>query len=112
MRDCYQALNIDNSHLKSLFRLAKCLNDLGWYTDAHDCLKIFIDRFPKYAHIPAHENLLKSINDNIRKAKMSSNQVKKSKNINKRFKTSGQSKSKTDYLKRLNIYYLKQIKFK
>lgn len=88
MRDCYQALQIDNKHLKSHFRLAKCLNDLGWYIDARNCLMIFSERFPDYARTSACENLQRDINENITKSKATTNRGKKSQNSNKRFKRS------------------------
>lgn len=85
MRDCYQALELDGSHFKSHFRLAKCLNDLGWYHEALECLQLFAARFPDYVPTSGCENLQKEINENIRKT---SGAVGRSKqlNSNKRFK--------------------------
>jgi WD and tetratricopeptide repeat-containing protein 1 len=56
------ALSLDSMHLKSHFRLAKCLNDLKWHNDADDCLTIFCQRFPDYSKTSACENLLKEVN--------------------------------------------------
>lgn len=87
MCDCYKALEIDNMHLKSHFRLAKCLNELGWFADAKECLRIFSARFPSYARTNAFDNLLQEVDQNIRKSKEPSAHVhKKSKNNNKRHK--------------------------
>jgi hypothetical protein len=55
------ALSLDSMHLKSHFRLAKCLNDLKWHNDADDCLSIFCERFPDYSKTSACENLLKEV---------------------------------------------------
>jgi hypothetical protein len=70
MRDCYTALNLDKMHLKSHFRLAKCLNDLKWFKEAKECIDIFSRRFPDYAKSQACENLVKEINNGLKKMKI------------------------------------------
>lgn len=85
MRDCYEALTLDRNHLKSHFRLAKCLNDLKWHSDARDCIQIFCSHFPDYAKTPACENLVKEINIALNKAYTAQQQQQKKFN-NKRFK--------------------------
>jgi hypothetical protein len=69
MRDCYIALHLDKNHLKSHFRLAKCLNDLKWHREAKECIDIFVRRFPDYASSQACESLIKDINANVKKLK-------------------------------------------
>ncbi|XP_071955811.1 WD and tetratricopeptide repeats protein 1-like [Antedon mediterranea] len=48
VRDCHQALSLDPSHRKAQFRLAQCLFELNWFTEAGDCLKQFKVKFPEY----------------------------------------------------------------
>ena len=70
MIDCYKALSLDIMHLKSHFRLAKCLFDLKWYREAEEVIEIFVKRFPDYAESQACENLVKDIKvamDNLKK---------------------------------------------
>ena len=67
MRDCYIALNLDRTHLKSHFRLAKCLNDLKWHREAKECLDIFVSRFPDYAKSQACDNLVNEISNELEK---------------------------------------------
>lgn len=71
MRDCYTALILDKTHLKSHFRLAKCLNDLKWSQEAKECLDLFCTRFPDYAKSQACENLIKDIEKALKSSKKS-----------------------------------------
>ncbi|WAR08495.1 WDTC1-like protein [Mya arenaria] len=61
LRDCHMALRLDLNHLKAHFRLAKCLNELSWCTEAFECLKHFKSKFPDYATSRACEQLDKDI---------------------------------------------------
>jgi len=61
MQDCYTALSLDKTNLKSHFRLSKCLNDLKWSKEAKECIDLFCKRFPDYANSQACENLVKEI---------------------------------------------------
>jgi hypothetical protein len=62
---------LDQNHLKSHFRLAKCLNELKWHREAKECIDIFVRRFPDYASSQACENLIKDINNELKKLKES-----------------------------------------
>jgi hypothetical protein len=83
MRDCYMALYLDKSHLKSHFRLAKCLNDLKWYQEAKDCISVFCKKFPDYAKTQPCENLVKDIDQALSNQKMSECDEKVKKMIKK-----------------------------
>lgn len=61
LRDCHNALRLDLNHLKAHFRLAKCLNELSWTSEAFECLKHFKSKFPDYATSRACEQLDKDI---------------------------------------------------
>jgi tetratricopeptide (TPR) repeat protein len=74
MLDCYKALSFDIMHLKSHFRLAKCLFDLKWYREADEVIKIFVKRFPDYAETLACENLVKDIKGAIDNSTANNNQ--------------------------------------
>ena len=73
MLDCYKALSLDKMHLKSHFRLVRCLYELKWYTEAKECLDIFINRFPAYANTNACDSLVIEINTKLEKLKSKSN---------------------------------------
>lgn len=63
MLDCYKALSLDKMHLKSHFRLVRCLYELKWVKEAKECLDIFIDRFPEYANSNACDSLANEIEE-------------------------------------------------
>ncbi|CAH1798641.1 unnamed protein product [Owenia fusiformis] len=65
LRDCYSAIRLDPTHLKAHFRLARCLYELAWTKEAHDCLAMFKEKFPDYAKSPACEALDKDITTDI-----------------------------------------------
>ena len=67
MRDCYSALNIDKNHMKSHFRLSRCLHELKWDADANECLKIFSSVYKEHSNTNAFETLLKDIEKVIKK---------------------------------------------
>lgn len=48
IRDCHSALQLDPSHRKAHFRLARGLLELTWIKEAQDCLEHFKDKFPEY----------------------------------------------------------------
>lgn len=49
LRDCHSALRLDPKHRKAHFRLARCLLQLTWSSEAHQCLQSFKTKFPEYA---------------------------------------------------------------
>lgn len=65
LRDCYQALTLDPSHMKAHFRLAKCLYELSWSQEAFECLRLFKQQFPDYAKSKACDTLDKDIKASI-----------------------------------------------
>ncbi|KAJ0183075.1 hypothetical protein K1T71_001051 [Dendrolimus kikuchii] len=62
IKDCYKAIKLDSSHVKSHFRLAKALMDLKRAREAHECLLYFKDKFPRHATSHAVFLLQKDIN--------------------------------------------------
>jgi len=61
LRDCYTALHLDVNHMKAHFRLARCLYELSWTTEALDCLLLFKAKFPDNASSKTCEALEKDI---------------------------------------------------
>jgi len=61
LRDCYTALHFDVNHMKAHFRLARCLYELSWTTEALDCLLLFKAKFPDNASSKSCEGLEKDI---------------------------------------------------
>jgi len=61
LRDCYTALHLDVNHMKAHFRLARCLYELSWTTEALDCLLLFKAKFPDNASSKTCEVLEKDI---------------------------------------------------
>ncbi|GAB6027757.1 WD and tetratricopeptide repeats [Chamberlinius hualienensis] len=61
LRDCHTALKLDPDHLKTNFRMAKCLLELKRVKEADECLKIFKERFPDHANSSACKGLAKDI---------------------------------------------------
>ncbi|CAI9718792.1 and tetratricopeptide repeats 1-like [Octopus vulgaris] len=61
LRDCHSALQLDLNYLKAHFRLARCLYELSWPQEAHDCLQQFKSKFPDYARNSACETLDRDI---------------------------------------------------
>ncbi|CAB3254277.1 unnamed protein product [Arctia plantaginis] len=62
IKDCYKAIKLDSTHVKSHFRLAKGLMDLKKAREAHECLLYFKDKFPRHANSHAVFLLQKDIN--------------------------------------------------
>jgi hypothetical protein len=65
--DCYRALSLDRMHLKSHFRLVRCLFELKWYQEARQCMDMFVKRFPDYANTNACDALADEINKQLKK---------------------------------------------
>ena len=49
LRDCHMATSLDNEYVKGYFRLARCLYELEWITEAQQSLQNFMQRFPNYS---------------------------------------------------------------
>ena len=65
LRDCYSAIQIDPQHVKAHFRLAKCLFELSWKTEALECLNVFKRKFPDYINSQACGHLDRDIKASI-----------------------------------------------
>eukprot|EP00061_Rhincodon_typus_P016310 g44459.t1 len=61
LRDCLKAISLNPSHLKAHFRLARCLFELKYVTEALECLDDFKGRFPEQAHSSACDALDRDI---------------------------------------------------
>ncbi|XP_049872723.1 WD and tetratricopeptide repeats protein 1 isoform X2 [Pectinophora gossypiella] len=49
IKDCYKAIKLDPTHVKSHFRLAKALMELQRPREASECLRYFKDKFPRHS---------------------------------------------------------------
>ncbi|XP_069828739.1 WD and tetratricopeptide repeats protein 1 isoform X2 [Dendropsophus ebraccatus] len=61
LRDCLQALALNPAHLKAHFRLARCLFELRYVSEALDCLEEFKTKFPEQAQSSACDALDRDI---------------------------------------------------
>ncbi|XP_073420096.1 WD and tetratricopeptide repeats protein 1 isoform X1 [Dendrobates tinctorius] len=61
LRDCLQALALNPAHLKAHFRLARCLFELRYVSEALDCLDEFKTKFPEQAQSSACDALDRDI---------------------------------------------------
>lgn len=61
LRDCLQALALNPAHLKAHFRLARCLFELRYVSEALDCLEEFKVKFPEQAQSSACDALDRDI---------------------------------------------------
>lgn len=61
LRDCLKALTLNPGHLKAHFRLARCLFELKYVSEALECLDDFKGKFPEQAHSSACDALDKDI---------------------------------------------------
>eukprot|EP00092_Neocalanus_flemingeri_P014221 GFUD01015341.1.p1 GENE.GFUD01015341.1~~GFUD01015341.1.p1 ORF type:complete len:697 (-),score=185.79 GFUD01015341.1:222-2312(-) len=48
LRDCLTALSLDPGHIKAHLRLAQCLTDLEWLSEATKCLEKFKLKYPEH----------------------------------------------------------------
>jgi len=62
LRDCLTALSLDPHHIKSHLRLAQCLTDLEWLTEATKCLDNFKLKHPEYKKTTAYTQLERDLN--------------------------------------------------
>jgi WD and tetratricopeptide repeats protein 1 len=97
MKDCYTALTIDKTHMKSHFRLCRCLCDLKMFKEAHDCLDIFKERFPDYARSEICDKLESDINSGMKEAQKKEESALKRKN---KSQSGTKSKKQEDFLKK------------
>ncbi|KAF3839966.1 hypothetical protein F7725_018683 [Dissostichus mawsoni] len=61
LKDCLKALSLNPTHLKAHFRLARCLFELKYVSEAMECLDDFKGKFPDQAHSSACDSLDKDI---------------------------------------------------
>ncbi|XP_053310451.1 WD and tetratricopeptide repeats protein 1 isoform X2 [Spea bombifrons] len=61
LRDCLQALALNPAHLKAHFRLARCLFELRYVSEALECLEEFKIKFPEQAQSSACDALDRDI---------------------------------------------------
>ncbi|KAM9806359.1 WD and tetratricopeptide repeats protein 1 isoform X1 [Syngnathus typhle] len=61
LKDCLKALTLNPEHLKAHFRLARCLFELKYMSEALQCLDDFKGKFPDQAHSSACDALDKDI---------------------------------------------------
>lgn len=61
LRDCLKALTLNPAHLKAHFRLARCLFELKYVSEALECLDDFKGKFPEQAQSSACDCLDKDI---------------------------------------------------
>ncbi|XP_078483013.1 WD and tetratricopeptide repeats protein 1-like [Ciona intestinalis] len=71
LRDCYKALLLNPNHVKANFRLARCLYELRWLTEAQKCLKDLKNNFPDFRNSRALAVLEKDVKIAIKKDKSS-----------------------------------------
>ncbi|XP_041096542.1 WD and tetratricopeptide repeats protein 1 [Polyodon spathula] len=77
LRDCLKAILLNPAHLKAHFRLARCLFELKYVSEALECLDDFKGKFPEQAHSSACDALDKDIKAALF-SKTSSSEDKKS----------------------------------
>ena len=73
IRDCYSALSLDQDHMKSHFRLSKCLHELKWDDEAKECLNKFIYLYKDQSDSCACDSLLNEIDKALKKKTNSNN---------------------------------------
>ena len=94
--DCYKALDFDKMHMKSHFRLVRCLYELKWCSEAKECLEIFIKRFPEYANSNACDALVKDIKTKLDETFKLANKTSVSTNADEATTTSEESENEYD----------------
>ena len=65
LRDCLQALRLDQDHIKAHLRLCRCLLELRWPQEAAKAIELFKVRFPEHAEVSACKTLVKDISEAI-----------------------------------------------
>merc|ERR1712096_30039 len=62
LRDCLTALSLDPGHIKAHLRLAQCLTDLEWLSEADTCLDNFKLKHPEHKKSAACTQLERDLN--------------------------------------------------
>merc|ERR1719186_463941 len=62
LRDCLTALSLDPGHIKAHLRLAQCLTDLEWLSEADTCLDNFKLKHPEHMKSAACTQLERDLN--------------------------------------------------
>jgi WD and tetratricopeptide repeat-containing protein 1 len=76
VRDCYSALNLDQDHMKSHFRLSKCLHELKWDEEAKECLIKFIYLYKDQSDSNACDSLVNEIDKALLRKKKNNKSLK------------------------------------
>jgi WD and tetratricopeptide repeats protein 1 len=76
IRDCYSALNLDKDHMKSHFRLSKCLHELKWDEEAKECLNKFIYLYKDQSDSNGCDSLVNEIDKALFKKKKNNKSLK------------------------------------
>ena len=94
--DSYMALKLDKNHMKSLFRLARCLHELKWHEEAKECLEMFCKRNPDYANSQICETLTNDINTALETKRKNEENLKKKSNSTQTRNLDDTSESESD----------------
>lgn len=116
LRDCYSALRFSSSHIKSHFRLARCMFELKWFDKAMTCIREFKSLHPEHAGSTACLSLEKDIRkalkqnmDQTRKGKKDKDNLSRSEILNRtssydyKFRYCGHCNTTTD-IKEANYF--------
>uniref|UniRef100_A0A4W3JQ19 WD and tetratricopeptide repeats 1 n=1 Tax=Callorhinchus milii TaxID=7868 RepID=A0A4W3JQ19_CALMI len=96
LRDCLKAISLNPLHLKAHFRLARCLFELKYVTEALECLEDFKGRFPEQAQSSACDALERDIKAMLFSKSESSDDKKSGGNAPIRIRSSGRKDSISD----------------
>uniref|UniRef100_H2ZN13 Anaphase-promoting complex subunit 4 WD40 domain-containing protein n=1 Tax=Ciona savignyi TaxID=51511 RepID=H2ZN13_CIOSA len=69
LRDCHTALFCNPNHVKAKFRLARCLYELHWLTEAQECLRDLKEKFPDFRNNRALVALERDVKSAIKQDK-------------------------------------------